>query len=239
MTGFTRKNPSSYPSDSSLPNELPVNSSILTKDMRKLTENRSLWLFLLLAPIHFGWCGDGDEFNYRTHPGIDRCAEFFALIGPKKFARLEGEVPITVELHDIRMGEEIRVETPDQCMTGAICTCLGIAVINVRTKTAYLMHHYGREIGTNDRAFLERTLKEAADPADLRVALVGNLLLEPRREDNYNPDFPQEIIQFYENHGVKAGNIATALGNRGAKDGDYTVRVDPESGKVFATFHKN
>jgi hypothetical protein len=191
--------------------------------------------FTALLIILYSSVVHGPEPDWKT-PYVDRCASFLSLQAPRKYQQHLDAIDSEVEIHHIEINEKIRVRSPEQCATEALYTCLGIAVINVKKKTAYLIHHSGGPGSKDYKYFLEEILEQKNNPDDLRVALVGNVLWDPKELGPNDRDFPNQVIRYLEERGIKSSNIATALGNRGVARGEYSVRVDPKNGQIYATF---
>lgn len=160
-----------------------------------------------------------------------RCLRFLRFVSHAEYRRLYDAVPAHIEIREIREDEPVRVDAPVQCATGAINTCLAVAVIDVRARRGRLLHHMGGESTAMLRDFLDASLRGAQSPRDLRFALVGNL-----HADEISARLPEDIVDLLLRRGVRRDAIALELGARGFRDGSYSVRIDPRTRRIFVTF---
>lgn len=178
--------------------------------------------FLEVSPLH----------SAESH---DLCRIFLIEHSKSTYEKLSSKVDPLIDIEQVDINKGIRVEAPTQCETRGLGPCVGIALINTQSKTAYLLHQYA---DTDDyQNFVKNAIQEAEKVSDLRVAIVGSV----RENENgklsaHQSQDVSSIIEYLSENGIPKRNIATAVGPRDYQDGYYNMRVDPATGKVHVTY---
>lgn len=142
-------------------------------------------------------------------------------------------------LVDVGMGEIKKTDGKNEgCSTVGLGPCLGIAIINKRTKVVYLAHHDGT---TNYAKMIRDAAKEALSPDDLQVALAGGEIAE-----RFNSKFYAEAKQ---NAELTHADVRKLLAEVGVKDeqiidkvqlrpnkGSWDILVDPKKKKIYLSY---
>lgn len=146
------------------------------------------------------------------------------------------------ERYEISSGEQKKVQYPDKVITQGVATCHAIGILNPKKGLGYLGHFYNWD--TLGESLLNRAISEATTPADLEIAIAGNI--PQSREDvaSYRGDF-QKVLEDYRQHGRWLSDLLNAKGidPKNIKnvlidnptDDSYEMEVDTETGKITIT----
>src|SRR3989344_1238513 len=142
------------------------------------------------------------------------------------------------EWYEIIIGDEPRlVLHPDKIETGGIATCMGVGILNNRTRTGYLGHYIFWD--TSSEALVDRAINEAKKVGDLEVALAGNF--PHSREDvaSYDGNF-EEVLESCRAYGRWALQMVKSKGitriqnflEESPSEDSYEMIVDTEQRKI-------
>ncbi|MDO8660547.1 MAG: hypothetical protein Q7K43_01535 [Candidatus Woesearchaeota archaeon] len=128
------------------------------------------------------------------------------------------------EYYDIDSESEPKiVQHPDKIETGGIATCMGVGILNHRTRKGYLGHYFNFD--TSSEALVNRAIKEAQNMGDLEVALAGNIPLS--REDVVSSGNNFEgLLELYRAHGRWALQMVSMLSRNCFRSRNYFLFVN-------------
>ena len=143
---------------------------------------------------------------------------------------------MTGKFYEADMGKEfIVVKYPDKAETGGISTCMGVGVLNHKTKKGYLGHYIIYD--KTSESLINRSVNEAQDMGDLEVVLVGNIPLSEEESKHLEEDFKGSLeshrehgkwaLEMIKSKGINLKNIQNYLQNYPCAD-SYEMIVDTE-----------
>jgi len=130
--------------------------------------------------------------------------------------------------------EEIkRIEYPDSAETGGLCPCVGIAILNKKSKVGYLAHYI--LLHDFSESILDQAISECSSLSDLEVAIAGNIL-DPREQEC---EEDEALVRGYAaktmkiltvEKGVK--NVQNFLVNEPSDDYSFALYIFTKEGKI-------
>ena len=141
------------------------------------------------------------------------------------------------EWYQIDSVEPKLVQYPDKIETGGIDTCMGVGILNHRTRKGYLGHYVSGDTSSED--LVDRAISEAQNVGDLEVALAGNSPQSKEEVAVYNGNF-EEILESDRAHGRWALQMVKSKGitriqnylEENPNEDSYEMIVDTEQRKI-------
>jgi len=142
------------------------------------------------------------------------------------------------EYYEVEVGgKPMVVEYPDKVETGGISGCMGVGILNHKTKKGYLGHYIAED--KTSESLINRAIHEAQDISDLEVALAGNIPLNEEDVKLSGGDFYDTLkshrehgkwaLEMVKSKGIDVKNIKNNLQIFPTED-SYGVFIDTELG---------
>ncbi|MFH1503274.1 MAG: hypothetical protein ABIE36_01300 [Candidatus Diapherotrites archaeon] len=142
------------------------------------------------------------------------------------------------EYYEVEVGGKPKVvEYPDKVETGGISGCMGVGILNHKTKKGYLGHYIAED--KTSKSLINRAIHEAQNISDLEVALAGNIPLNKEAAKDSEGDFDDRLkicrahgkwaFEMVKLKGINIKNIKNYLQKNPSED-SYEIFIDTELG---------